>query len=196
MALERGTRLGLYQIESSIGAGGMGEVYRATDTRLECTVAIKVLPAELIRDKRATPRLLPVISLALSLLLAACSGAPSQPTAERGHPVAPLVNGLPLSAVVGTGHGPVPCARQAHTGSPGATCGATPGSTLMVQPDSTATQTESNGIRVQVRLRVTDGVSELSQAVATGGATVRVCLVSTCRDRAVSSAFSEGWPSE
>ena len=62
MALERGTRLGLYQIESSIGAGGMGEVYRATDTRLECTVAIKVLPAELIRDKRATPRLLPVIS--------------------------------------------------------------------------------------------------------------------------------------
>ena len=128
MALERGTRLGLYQIESSIGAGGMGEVYRATDTRLECTVAIKVLPAELIRDKRATPRLLPVISLALSLLLAACSGAPSQPTAERGHPVAPLVNGLPLSAVVGTGHGPVPCARQAHTGSPGATCGATPGS--------------------------------------------------------------------
>ena len=45
MTLERGTRLGPYQIESPIGAGGMGEVYKATDTRLERTVAIKVLPA-------------------------------------------------------------------------------------------------------------------------------------------------------
>ena len=45
MPLERGTRLGPYQIESPIGAGGMGEVYKATDTRLERTVAIKVLPA-------------------------------------------------------------------------------------------------------------------------------------------------------
>ncbi len=43
MALARGTRLGAYQIESPIGAGGMGEVYKATDTRLERTVAIKVL---------------------------------------------------------------------------------------------------------------------------------------------------------
>ncbi len=45
MALQRGTRLGPYQIESPIGAGGMGEVYKATDTRLERTVAIKVLRA-------------------------------------------------------------------------------------------------------------------------------------------------------
>ncbi len=45
MSLERGTRLGPYQIESPLGAGGMGEVYKATDTRLEQTVAIKVLPA-------------------------------------------------------------------------------------------------------------------------------------------------------
>ena len=43
MALARGTKLGPYVIVAPIGAGGMGEVYKATDTRLERTVAIKVL---------------------------------------------------------------------------------------------------------------------------------------------------------
>ena len=47
MALERGARLGSYAIDCPIGAGGMGEVYKATDTRLERNVAIKVLPANL-----------------------------------------------------------------------------------------------------------------------------------------------------
>src|SRR4029453_6586496 len=41
-----GTRLGPYEIVSQLGAGGMGEVYRAKDTRLNRTVAIKVLPAQ------------------------------------------------------------------------------------------------------------------------------------------------------
>ena len=44
MALQPGTRLGHYEVVSSLGAGGMGEVYRANDLELEREVAIKVLP--------------------------------------------------------------------------------------------------------------------------------------------------------
>src|SRR5262252_856687 len=50
MALSPGTRLGPYEIAAAIGAGGMGEVYRGRDTRLDRTVAIKVLPAHFSTD--------------------------------------------------------------------------------------------------------------------------------------------------
>ncbi len=50
MALTSGTKLGPYEIQSPIGAGGMGEVYRARDARLNRDVAIKVLPAAFARD--------------------------------------------------------------------------------------------------------------------------------------------------
>lgn len=50
MALAPGTKLGPYEIQSALGAGGMGEVYRARDTRLDRSVAIKILSAQLSSD--------------------------------------------------------------------------------------------------------------------------------------------------
>jgi len=67
MALSPGTRLGSYEIADRIGLGGMGEVYRATDTNLKRAVAIKVLPQSLDAD---------VDRLAL---------APSMPKTSRSH---------------------------------------------------------------------------------------------------------------
>src|ERR1700680_782641 len=57
MALLRGTKLGPYEIIAPIGAGGMGEVYRARDTRLDREVAIKVLPTALSSDLSLRQRL-------------------------------------------------------------------------------------------------------------------------------------------
>ena len=50
MSLAPGTRLGPYEISALIGVGGMGEVYRATDTNLKRQVAIKVLPHAFAAD--------------------------------------------------------------------------------------------------------------------------------------------------
>jgi len=55
MALSAGTRLGPYEILAPIGAGGMGEVYRASDTQLKRDVALKVLPAAFANDRTAWP---------------------------------------------------------------------------------------------------------------------------------------------
>ena len=56
MTLSPGTRLGPYEIQAAVGAGGMGEVYKAKDTRLERSVAIKVLPAHLSADPERRAR--------------------------------------------------------------------------------------------------------------------------------------------
>src|SRR6187397_45086 len=50
MSLSPGMRLGVYEVTAQIGAGGMGEVYRARDTRLDRTVALKILPASFAAD--------------------------------------------------------------------------------------------------------------------------------------------------
>ena len=57
MALTSGTKLGPYEIQSPLGAGGMGEVYRAQDMRLDRIVAIKVLPSHLSSDPELQRRM-------------------------------------------------------------------------------------------------------------------------------------------
>ena len=57
MAITSGTKLGPYEIQTPLGAGGMGEVYRARDTRLDRTVAIKILPSHLSSDPELKQRL-------------------------------------------------------------------------------------------------------------------------------------------
>ena len=56
MPLSDGTRLGSYEILSALGAGGMGEVYRARDTRLDRNVAIKILPQAFVADAERVAR--------------------------------------------------------------------------------------------------------------------------------------------
>src|SRR3954471_14957873 len=57
MTMQAGTRLGPYEIAAPIGAGGMGEVYRAKDTRLDRQVAVKVLPAHMSSSPELRQRL-------------------------------------------------------------------------------------------------------------------------------------------
>ena len=56
MTLQPGTRLGPYEVVAPLGAGGMGEVYRARDSRLNRDVAIKVLPQRLSQDPQSLMR--------------------------------------------------------------------------------------------------------------------------------------------
>ena len=66
-ALTKGQRFGSYIILNSLGAGGMGEVYLATDSRLDRTVALKVLSSDISRDKRRMQRFLQEAKVASSL---------------------------------------------------------------------------------------------------------------------------------
>ncbi len=56
MALTPGTRLGVYEVVAPIGEGGMGEVYRARDTKLDRDVAIKILPDAFAADPERLAR--------------------------------------------------------------------------------------------------------------------------------------------
>src|SRR5437870_8947124 len=55
MTIAAGTKLGRYEIRAKIGAGGMGEVYLAQDTKLDRKVALKILPSELAANKERSP---------------------------------------------------------------------------------------------------------------------------------------------
>src|SRR5580700_3612684 len=57
MGLPSGTKLGPYEVQEPLGAGGMGEVYRARDTRLGRDVAVKVLPTHLAADSELRQRM-------------------------------------------------------------------------------------------------------------------------------------------
>jgi serine/threonine protein kinase len=56
MSVANGTRIGVYEIQAAIGAGWMGEVYRARDTRLQREVALKILPEAFASDPRCQCR--------------------------------------------------------------------------------------------------------------------------------------------
>ena len=56
MAIPSGIKLGSYEVVAQIGAGGMGEVYQAHDTKLARDVAIKVLPANFVNDPERLSR--------------------------------------------------------------------------------------------------------------------------------------------
>ncbi len=85
MSLQPGVRLGPYEILSALGAGGMGEVYKSRDTRLDRVVAIKILPDTLAADPQSanasTAR--PVRSRSSITRTSACSTTSASTPARR-----------------------------------------------------------------------------------------------------------------
>ena len=108
MPLVAGSRVGPYEILAAIGAGGMGEVYRARDTRLERDVALKVLPADALADEAARARLLREARLASKLnhphICAVYDVGEDQ---SRAYIAMELVEGQSLSARLDRGAVPV-----------------------------------------------------------------------------------------
>ena len=117
MSLDAGTRLGPYEIVGAIGAGGMGEVYRATDSNLRRSVAIKVLPASVAGDTDRLARFQREAEVLAALNhpnIAAIYGL--EKTADVTALVMELVEGEDLSAHIARGAMPLsdvlPIARQ------------------------------------------------------------------------------------
>ena len=105
MSLTAGTRLGPYEIVSAIGAGGMGEVYRATDSNLKRSVAIKVLPAAVAGDGDRLARFQREAEVLAALNhpnIAAIYGL--EKTADVTALVMELVEGDDLSALINRGY--------------------------------------------------------------------------------------------
>src|SRR5262249_11985708 len=115
MPLTPGTQLGRYQVLAPLGAGGMGEVYRAHDRRLEREVAIKVLPEHLVEDPTALARFereaKAVAALAHPNIVALYAYA-----TEQNHPfvVMELLEGETLRS--GLAQGPIPWRKAVELG--------------------------------------------------------------------------------
>jgi serine/threonine-protein kinase len=111
LALTPGTRLGPYEVVSAIGAGGMGEVYRATDSNLKRSVAIKVLPASVAGDADRLARFQREAEVLAALNhpnIAAIYGLEKTP--DLSALVMELVEGEDLSAHIA--RGPIPLAES------------------------------------------------------------------------------------
>src|SRR6266568_300255 len=113
MTLAPGSKLGSYEILAPLGAGGMGEVYRARDPRLSRDVAIKVLPEHLSKDPQALSRFEREAKAAAALshpnLLAIYDVGSEQAVA---YAVTELLEGETLRSCLG--RGPVPWRKAAE----------------------------------------------------------------------------------
>src|SRR5262245_39896712 len=113
MPLKAGTRLGPYEVVGPLGAGGMGEVYRASDPRLQREVAIKVLPLDVAGDadrlRRFKQEALAAASLNHPNILAVYDVGDTSPSGTP-YVVSELLSGATLRDALGKGSLPV---RQA-----------------------------------------------------------------------------------
>src|SRR2546422_6698860 len=102
MTLKPGTQLGRYEIRSKIGAGGMGEVYLAQDTKLDRAVALKILSADVARDQQRLSRFLQEARAASKLKSANVAHIYEIGEAEAHHFIAmEYVEGQPLNKKIG-----------------------------------------------------------------------------------------------
>ena len=113
--LTPGTKLGPYEVLGSLGAGGMGEVYRARDTELKREVAIKILPADVTADPDRLARFQREAEILASLNhaniahvfgMAEADPAPSQGRARVRGIVMELAEGETLAELLARGHHP------------------------------------------------------------------------------------------
>src|SRR6188508_478845 len=102
MQLSPGSRLGPYEIVGPLGAGGMGEVYRARDTKLHRDIALKVLPADAVANPTAKARLLREARRAASLNHPSiCTVHDVDESDGRLYVAMELIDGRPLADVIG-----------------------------------------------------------------------------------------------
>jgi len=111
--LKAGTRVGEFEVLSLLGAGGMGEVYRAQDARLQREVALKVLPAETLTDEKARARLLREARMAGKLNHPHVCTIHEVGEAEgQVHIAMELVEGKTLATMLGSGRLPTEQAQR------------------------------------------------------------------------------------